>query len=84
MWFLPFLPNLSINFWLETNFSIAFANEFESLGFTRKPLNLSKQTSLQPGTLVEIIGNSQLAASKRLLGRPSRYDGKIAILDSCK
>ena len=54
------------------------------MGLTRKPLNLSKQISLQPGTLVEIMGNSQLAASNRLLGRPSRYEGKIAILDFCK
>ena len=58
-----------------------FANDSESLGLTKKPLKLFLQISLQPGTFVEINGSLQLAASNKLLGKPSRYDGKIDIFD---
>ena len=63
------------------NLSMDFANDSESLGLTKKPLKLFLQISLQPGTFVEINGSLQLAASNKLLGKPSRYDGKIDIFD---
>ena len=73
--FMPGMPN----FLFLIRKSIANSKAMGSLGGTNKPLIPCSTISLQPGTLVVIIGHSIEPASKRDIEIPSLQDGSTTI-----
>ena len=80
--FLEFKDIWFNNFLFLINFLIALESWIEFFFLTKIPFRPLITTSLQPPIFEAIIGLPHAAASNKILGTPSWYDGNTIILEN--